>query len=339
MPPRGRDHGAVLARALEKFISTQLGTPVRVLDVRRLTGGSSHETWSFDVARNEAPDTILGYVLRRAFDRSEAQSLSTEFALLQRLSALGLAVARPEWCAHAILDVPFMIMERVAGVDLRKHLAVSDGIDRPALGRALVKQQVAIHEVGLDTVQEVLPVSSNAIRDALAHWITLLDLDNRERGRPLLSSAVHWLQMNAPAPTRLSLVHGDFKTNNLILGENGRITILDWEMAHIGDPLEDVAWTLLWTTPDDLVGGLLSRVDYLKAYCDISGSAIVTDALFYWEVFARIKLAAIFLNGARATPERAEVRPFHALLGRALPFIEVDLARMLPRCFGASAQR
>lgn len=330
------DSATSLARPLEKFISTQLGEALQVRDLRRLTGGSSHDTWSFDVVRAKAPRETLCYVLRREFKRnSNRRSLDTEFALLRSLAELGLPIAWPVWCAinEATIGAPFMIMERVAGVDLRKHLSVrGESVDRRALGLALVQQQTAIHRVAVDDLRDALPAPTESARE-LTEWTTMIDAAFGASARPLLAAAIRWLQANRPALARTTLVHGDFKTNNLILAEAGRATILDWEMAHWGDPVEDLAWTLLWTTQDDLVGGLLSREEYLNAYTQTSGISVEAARLFYWELFARVKLAAIFIDGAHADSAGSPVRPLHALLGRGLPYLERDLARMLARCF------
>ena len=339
-----RDEGAVsLECSLEKFVSARLGEALQIRSLHRLTGGSSHETWSFDVVRESAPSKPVGYVLRREFERSSnTRSLDTEFALLRRLFDRGLPVARPLWCAlnDPAFGAPAMIMERVAGVDLRKYLSdKGETVERRALGLVLVEQQVAIHRIALDDLSDVLPAScaASALTE-LKPWTEIIEAAAAGNCQPLLSAAVLWLQVNAPTPTRATLVHGDFKTNNLILADDGRATVLDWEMAHVGDPVEDLAWTLLWTTGDDLVGGLLSRDEYLYAYTAASKVPVDAPRLFYWEMFARVKLAAIFLSGAHPVSERQPVRPLHALLGRALPVLERDLARMLRRCFGNGGQ-
>lgn len=330
------DSATALARPLEKFISAQLGEALQVRDLRRLTGGSSHDTWSFDVVRAKAPRETLCYVLRREFKRNSNQrSLDTEFALLRSLAELALPIARPVWCAtnEGMLGSPFMVMERVAGVDLRKHLSVrGDTVDRRVLGLTLVRQQAAVHGVAIEILKDVLPVPRESLQE-LTRWTTMIDAADGANARPLLAAAIRWLRATPPDLEHLTLVHGDFKTNNLILTDGGQATILDWELAHWGDPVEDLAWTLLWTTQDDLVGGLLSREAYLSAYTDASGVPVDAARLFYWELFARVKLAAIFIDGAHANPASPPVRPFHALLGRALPYLERDLARMLERCF------
>ncbi len=326
-----------LAANLACLVSEQLGTAVQILDLRRLTGGSSHETWSFDVLRDQLSAQPLRYVLRREFARSSLNSrLDVEFALLYVLSELGQPVARPTWCAlnDVRFGTPCMLMERVTGVDLRKHLAArGSAIDRRVLGRALAQAQAALHAIPLQALAAVLPPrAAHATLQELAQWTALLERSGGSNSRPLLAAAQQWLQANAPVPDRCGLVHGDFKTNNLIMAEDGRAVILDWEMAHLGDPIEDLAWTLLWTTRDDLVEGLLPRAEYLAAYAQASGVRLDLQRLFYWEVFARVKLAAIFSDGAHAPVDGPPLRLFEALLGRALPVLERDLAPMLARC-------
>ncbi len=326
-----------LATNLASLVSEQLGTAVQIVNLRRLTGGSSHETWSFDVLRDQRSAQPLRYVLRREFARSSINSrLDVEFALLRVLSELGQPVARPAWCAlnDVRFGTPCMLMERVTGVDLRKYLAArGSAIDRPALGRALARQQAALHAIPLQALAEVLPPrAAHSTLQELAQWTALLERGGGSKSRPLLAAAQQWLQANAPVPDRCGLVHGDFKTNNLILSDAERCVILDWEMAHLGDPVEDLAWTLLWTTRDDLVEGLLPRAEYLAAYAQASGVTLDPQRLFYWEVFARVKLAAIFCGGAQVAADGPPLRLFDALLGRALPVLERDLAQMLASC-------
>ena len=143
---------------------------------------------------------------------------------------------------------------------------------------------------------------------------------------------------------RAALVHGDFKANNLVtdaerLWQDKSATVLDWEMAHVGDPIEDLAWTLLWSTAHDLVGGLLNRAEYLAAYEAASGHAVEAARLAYWEIFACVKLAAIFIAGVRPTADGQALRPMLVMLGRAIAVIEQALARRLQRvlCAGFAA--
>ena len=147
--------------------------------------------------------------------------------------------------------------------------------------------------------------------------------------QPLLSAAIDWLGAHAPDDSPCALVHGDFKANNLVFDASGRIAVIDWELSHIGDPLEDLAFTMLWTSQYDLVGGMLSEQDYIAAYEHASGSRVDRERLFFWRLFAQVKIAAIFLKGLSTATGDDFVRPSLVMLGRAMPWVEQRIAELL----------
>jgi aminoglycoside phosphotransferase (APT) family kinase protein len=92
-----------------------------------------------------------------------------------------------------------------------------------------------------------------------------------------MRSACTWLEAATPAPpARLCIVHGDYRTGNLLYDRRGITGVLDWEMAHPGDPLEDVAWAQLasWRVGTGLVGALLTDDEWIGAYQTASGRSI-----------------------------------------------------------------
>lgn len=308
-----------LAAGLATALAGETG-PVRIEGLKRLTGGASHETWAFDAIASDGSRHQL--ILRRDVEHGLINgALQAEYALLERLHAAGLPVARPWKCAagRGELGAPYMVTSRMGARDLRKQLA-RDGntIDRRALGRELVAVQAAIHAAG---------AGDGPDEDPLARWTPLVE--TCEPVRPLLAIALDWLHRNRLPPSKTVLVHGDFKANNLVFGDAGAITVIDWELAHRGDALEDLAWTLQWTTNDDIVGGLLSREEYLDAYARLAGEPIDARRLHFWEIFAQLKLAAMFLAGVVPRAQGRPVRPVYAQLHRALPVLEGRLARLL----------
>ena len=304
-----------LAAVLERA-----GGAMRIESLKRLTGGAAHETWAFDAVDGGGGRHAL--VLRRALsDGLCTNTIGAEFALLERLHRRGLPVARPWLCGvdASELGAPYMVTARAGARDLRKQLAHAQGTaDRAALARDVVRLQVTLHAVE----DEALPAN-----DPLARWATFIE--GTHQPWPMLAIAIDWLRDRPLASSATTLVHGDFKANNLVFGDTGAMTVIDWELAHRGDPLEDVAWTLQWTTADDIVDGLLPRASYLDAYADLSGRPIDTDRLHYWEVFAQVKLAAMFLAGAAPRAQGRGVRPSYVQLYRALPVLEKRLARLL----------
>ena len=121
---------------------------------------------------------------------------------------------------------------------------------------------------------------------------------------PIVRAAIRWLRRNPPPPPeRLAIVHGDYRTGNFLFDEQGRVTaILDWEMCHLGDPLEDLGWALdpLWagTTPER-PGQLLDRTRGLSTWEGASGLTVDQNALRWWEIFAHVKGSAIWISGSR----------------------------------------
>lgn len=310
--------------ALATYLGAVRGEPIVVDHLARLSGGASHDTWGF-IAHDPAGNTEE-LVLRRDLPQSlVAGDLRREYALLDRLHVAGHPVARPRYLETdpSALGAPFMIVERIRGTDLRKALAASGARD-PALGQQLVAIQAAIH--AWPWLQSGLPCQSYdaAVSGELARWRAVVT----NWQRPLLTAASNWLASHVPAPGQLALVHGDFKANNIVCGEDGKLTVIDWEMSHVGDPYEDLAWTLLWTTSEDLVGGLLDREAYLAAYALASGRELDHERLFFWEIFALLKLAGIFLRAAPEPGSQAPL-PSHLMLHRALADVEARLSQRL----------
>ncbi len=310
--------------ALTDFLCRETNGNIRVSDLRRLSGGASHDTWAFDAFNGEHQYKL---VLRRDFPAPLVRGdITAEYNLLRSLDRLGFPVASARYCdANGLsLGTPSMVVDRIDGLDLRKALA--GGLDvgvRKKLAYDIIALQVSIHKLERKSFQ-FLPCGG--IVGEVNNWAKIV---NSERVfRPLLVATHGWLLDNLPEIETSSLVHGDFKANNLLIDAENRLTVIDWEMAHCGDPIEDLAWTLLWTTTDDLVGGLITREAYLRTYVELAGEQVDQTRLLFWEIFALFKLAGIFISGTSDKPD-VPLRPTYLQLHRALPWLEAKLARKL----------
>jgi aminoglycoside phosphotransferase (APT) family kinase protein len=305
-----------LAKDLAAIMSAALGQPARIAGVLRLTGGTSHESWAFDA---QTPGEFHPLIIRRDFSPQRLDlALTDEAVLLRHLYDAGFPVPKPVTSGG-----DYIVSERLSGGDIRKRMA--QGVDEPAaLGAALVGLQAQLHKFDWAAKLGGIP----APRDEVDHWANIAS--NRATGPdPLQAATIAWLKRNAPDDPPQCLVHGDFKANNLVAGDGGRFAIIDWELAHIGDPLEDLAWTMLWRTPHDLVGGMLSPEDYLQAYEVVSGTSIDRDRLAYWQMFALMKLMAVFHKSMRLPGGGGIPRPTHIMLARAVPWIHRQMAERL----------
>lgn len=305
---------------------------VDVKGLRRLTGGSSHETWAFDARLESEPGVeFVPLILRREFEMALFDMpMAIEFELLRRLHFAGLPVPRPHFVSvgNVDADAPFMVMERITGLDTRKAMAANlDPDGRQAIGVALVEALARLHAQPIEPLRDLLGGGSALVE--LEKWRSIV----LQSGCP--SAALHlalaWLQAHCPANAEPVIVHGDYKANNVLLEGGTRPVIIDWELAHLGDRLEDLAWTMLWSTPDDLVGGMLAPAEFLAEYEKASGTAVDRGLLHFWKLFSLVKLAAIFLKGVQSGPEGRAPRPPLLMLAQALPCIEEALAALLCR--------
>lgn len=328
---------ADLAAGLADVVGGHLGRAVAVEDLRRLSGGSSHETWGFVAV--DAGGTGAGpvpLVLRREFERSLLDTdVRVEYDLLRALHDAGIPVPEPFVCAveDSPLGLPFIVMERSAGTDLRKDLArPGHGRDLAALGARAVELQGRIHGVDPDR----LPGLGQAFgpQHEIARWAAVIEAALIDGGKlhvdPLLATALAWLRTNPPPAAPACVVHGDFKANNMLIDPGGSLTIIDWELAHLGDPVEDLAWTMLWRTEWDVVGGLHTETGYTAAYTQLTGREVDPEVLRFWRIFSLVKLWAIFITGM--TGER--VRPTLRLMGRAMVWLADQMAQELAEAVG-----
>lgn len=314
---------------IREIVSAALGQPAQISAMHRLTGGTSHDSWAFDA---EVEGVIHPLILRRDFSSEILDlDLATEYELLSRLYAAGLAVPKPltSGDARSVIGAAYSISERLTGGDVRKRMARQE---RPpaAIGVALVELQARIHKLEWAAIVDgLLPqYGAGTALYQVERWAGAAMLHARGPD-PLLAATVDWLKANLPVETSLCLVHGDYKTNNLVAGVDGRFAIIDWELAHIGDPLEDIAWTMLWRTPHDLVGGMLLPDQYIAAYENAVGVAVDQRRLDYWRLFVLMKLLAVFRKSTRLYRDSQHPRPTHIMLERAIPWLHRQLADRL----------
>jgi aminoglycoside phosphotransferase (APT) family kinase protein len=148
---------------------------------------------------------------------------------------------------------------------------------------------------------------------------------------PIIDAAFAWLKANPVIADRIAIVHGDFRSGNFLFDDSGLVTMLDWEMTHLGDPIEDLRWSSmrLWGH-QNLAGGLIDRDDYIRLYEQKSGSSVDRKPLFFYQVLGNAKMAVICLTGIRDLAEGRTSDPTMViLLNMVLPILLEDLAAQL----------
>jgi aminoglycoside phosphotransferase (APT) family kinase protein len=308
-------------------------------ELTRLTGGASMETWRFSLTG--APGTFI--LRRRAFASQNALPLATEAMLLRAACGAGVKVPHVvRVCAPEDGLGEALIVAHVAGETLGRRIVAGTAFEgiRPLLARQAGEALARIHSV-IPPALPGLPVLDAAAK--LAQYEAIY----RGTGacRPVLEWAFRVLERDLPMPVPPRLVHGDFRTGNLIVDPAcGLAAVLDWELSHFGDPAEDLGWLCVnsWRfgAVDQPAGGFGSIADIVAGYEAAGGVAPAFSRVRYWQMLGSLKWAVMCLmmfasHAGDASPlERPLERPFErplerTVIGRRVSECEVDLLAMM----------
>jgi aminoglycoside phosphotransferase (APT) family kinase protein len=283
---------------------------VRVESLDRIFGGASRETFRFVLHyRENGEDVSRRLILRRDPPGSLIETeRAVEFAAYRAFYGSTVPVPEPLWLEEGRqwLDYPFFIMEELTGLQSSAQMAAQHA-EKLALQKWTILGEIAKADpaaLGLERVLELVAPDQCWQRE-LGYWEARIDEDEL-CPQPTTRAAIRWLRRTPPAPAqRISVVHGDYRTGNFLFDTQGKIhAILDWEMAHIGDPLEDLAWGLnpVWQQLDR-AGGLAPREEAIRIWQKASGLRAAPDSLRWWEVFSSVKGQAIWISSAKEFTE------------------------------------
>jgi len=303
---------------LSAYLSAQVGSPVVVEDLRRISSvGNAREPWAFR-ARWDGGERDCVMLVKAAAGQLET-TLGPEFATVAALAGSGVPVPDALWLDEAgeAFGSPFFVTAAVAGTaDTRMLRGTGDDPAVTEVARALAVAAARLHAQDPARFTHLAPTTvAAAAPEQLAHWDELFRRQRLE-AHPVLVHAVRWLERRAPVARRVSVVHGDLRFGNLLY-DNGRLTaLLDWEMTHLGDPIEDLGWVYrsLWS-PERF----LSFDDFLAAYEAEAGEPVDREYLRWYQVFAEVKHSVISLTGTRSFAERATTSLRHADRSATVP--------------------
>ena len=321
------------AERMRAFAGARLGGSLREGSLIRLTGGASQETWAFDVVGH---DGIVPLILRR---------MPSGVALIDA----GIGPELEAWlirCAHRcgvpepgvrhVLDPEDalgrgFVMERVEGETLARRILRDDIFAdvRPRLARMCGEILARIHAIDMREAPR-LPV-----QPALAQVEELEAVHRNANCRSaVFELALRWLRQNIPeevSPPRL--VHGDFRNGNLIIGREGVRAVLDWELAHLGDPAEDLGYITVnsWRfgAIDKPVGGFGTIEQLLEGYLAAGGPPIDMERILFWQVMGSLRWGLMCREMARPPEPDAPITVERAMIGRRVSETELDLLDLL----------
>ncbi|MDO8840366.1 MAG: phosphotransferase family protein [Parvibaculum sp.] len=324
-----------LSAPLAAVVRNHIPGATGITNLKRLSGGASQETWSFDVTTAGKEPVLL--ILRRApggarDSRATAVPLETEARLI-------------DLAGHADVPVPTVrhvlapddglghgfIMDRIAGETIARKILRDDefAAARPKLARQCGEILARLHRIKMESLP---PLRTSPARSEIIQYLETYKAHGHPH--PVFELAFRWLRDNAPPETTAhTLVHGDFRNGNLMIGPDGVRAVLDWELAHIGDPMEDLGWICVnsWRfgNIDQPVGGFGSREDMFEGYESAGGLKIDPARVKYWEVLGTLKwgvMCTIMVTAFKSGTDRSVER---ATIGRRSSETEVDLLRLL----------
>lgn len=285
------------------------GTP------RRLSTGASRETWR--CTADTGDDFIVQ--LQRGAGAGAATGETDEAELLRAAAAVGVPV--PKVLADGADDPvlgTYMVTSLLPGTeDPRAILATPDP---DTLLDDLAEALAAIHTIDLDD-SGLQPADQLVL---LRHLHDALG-----QPHPVFDLAFRQLEATRPPAGETTVVHGDFRLGNLLVEESALTGVLDWELAHLGDPASDLGWLCVrawrFSRPDRPAAGLGSRAALLDAYARASRRDISLDTLAWWELLATLRWGIITVQQAFGQRDSLE----HAVIGRRTAEVEWDLLDLL----------
>ena len=248
-----------------------------VAELRQLSAGASRETWSVTTASGHR------LVLQRLPRGSARASVDTEAAILRAAAAAGVPVARvlAVFEAGGVLGMPALLVEAVPGESLAPRLLREDRYARAREGLATQCGEILarLHSVPTDAVPGLQP------QDPIERCYGVLD--SLPERHPAFELVLRKLTLTRPPPRPQTIVHGDFRLGNLLIDEPGITAVLDWEIVHVGDPLEDLGWLCVpaWRFGGPLpVAGVGEYEELLRSYRAAGGDEVTLEELLWWQV-------------------------------------------------------
>src|SRR5437763_3002207 len=310
--------------ALQESLSTVLGREVEISEPVLLAGGASKEAWSVDadgerlLVRRAAGGVIHRHTL----------SLEDEFAVLEAAYAAGVKAPRPYGYIRDLSGREAFVMERLEGETIGRRIVQRDELAgaRAALPVQMAEELAKIHAIPAERV----PFLRETRLEGMVE-----ELDEVGEPHPAIELGLWWLRENRPQPRDAVVVHGDYRVGNLVVREDGLAGVLDWEFAHVDDPVRDLAFSLVraWRfgVPEQRLGGVGPVDAYLERYNELTGFDVRPEELDYWELAGNVGWAIGCLTQMQRHLTGQDRSVELAILGRLGAEVEYEICSLLER--------
>tara|TARA_Y100000768_G_scaffold107567_1_gene78990 strand:- start:3986 stop:4969 length:984 start_codon:yes stop_codon:yes gene_type:complete len=301
-----------------------------IINLEPLTGGASKEIWKFEVSANGQSNR---YILRRGsgVEGPLAIKTSDEAKIQMTVRALGAQV--PEIVAVSSLDEELgdaYIMKFVDGESIARKILRDEEYKR-ALPNLAFECGQAIAKIHQADINEFPFLPSKPVFEQINDLYQTYEAFNQPS--PVFEYTYLWLLEQNFGEKNDALVHGDFRLGNIIIDKDGLKSVIDWELAHIGNPLQDLGWicgnSWRFGNTDKVVGGFGDLADLLKGYNSISNYQVDENMVKAWQVFGTFRWGVICLIQASAHLTGSVNSVEKAAIGRRVSETEIDIVDLL----------
>ena len=316
-----------MKEALQPHLSAILGRDAELSEPALLAGGASKEAWAVDaggeplLVRRAAGSVIHRHTL----------SLADEFEVLRAAHAAGVKVPRPYGYIADLEGREAFVMERLEGETIGRRIVQQDELAgaRAALPLQMAEELAKIHAIPAERV----PFLRETRLEGMVE-----ELDEVGEPHPAIELGLWWLRESRPQPRGAVVVHGDYRVGNLVVREDGLAGVLDWEFAHVDDPVRDLAFSLVraWRfgVPEKRLGGVGQVDAYLERYNELTGFDVRPEELDYWELAGNVGWAIGCLTQMQRHLTGQDRSVELAILGRLGVEVEYEIVNLLERFAG-----
>ena len=302
------------------------------MPIKKLSGGAIQENWAIQGQRDQADYEI---VLRKNAETSldVSSDRKQEYALLHRLYELNICVPQPLLfeAKDNFLNSDFFVMQKISGI-AEGHKLVR--LNQPEQQRAILQdiglKLAEIHAISADReIEKIIqkPNKADYLNQLIASFHAQLDALKMQR--PILEFAMSWMKQEQPVVDDLVLVHGDYRTGNIVRDQDHVSGFLDWEFTHWGDRREDIGWftAKCWRfgQTQQVAGGIGAYKDFMQAYAEHADVYIPEFELKFWHVLAHVRWAIIALQQANRNLNNSQPSLELALTAFLVPQLEKNI--------------
>ncbi len=315
---------AEMRETLQPHLDAILGREVELSEPVLLAGGASKEAWAVDadgerlLVRRAAGGVIHRHTL----------SLADEFATIEAAYEAGVKVPRPYGYIPDLAGREAFVMERLEGETIGRRIVRKEELEhaRFLLPVQMAEELAKIHAIPAARVPRLAEAGLERMVE---------ELDEVDEPHPAIELGVSWLRENRPPPRDRVVVHGDYRIGNLVVNEAGLVGVLDWEFAHLDDPVRDLAFALVraWRfgVPAKRLGGIGDVDLYLRSYNELTGLDVRPEELDYWELAGNVGWAIGCLTQMQRHLTGQDRSVELAILGRLGAEVEYEIVHLLEK--------